>query len=177
MAGYAAFLRGINVSGRRATKSQLIAAFEACGFEDVSTFRASGNVLFEHPGRGKPKVPEIEAALEKEIGFSSQAFLRSASRLNRIAGLDPFTPKQVKASKGKLQVVFLEKKPSQSATAEALDLQLDSDPIAIDGSELFWLPAEGTQTTELDLKALWGLLGPWTMRTMGTVEQIAAKLC
>ena len=47
MAGYAAFLRGINVSGRKALKEQLVAAFEACGFEDISTFRASGNVLFE----------------------------------------------------------------------------------------------------------------------------------
>jgi len=177
VASYAAFLRGINVSGRRATKAQLTPAFEACGFESVSTFRASGNVLFEQPGRTKPKASDIEAALEREIGFSSQVFLRSAGRLAEVSELDPFTSKQVKASKGKLQVIFLEKKPSKSATDRALKFELDSDPIAIDGSELLWLPAEGTQTTELDLKGLWSVLGPWTMRTMGTVEQIAAKLC
>ena len=31
--------------------------------------------------------------------------------------------------------------------------------------------------SELDLKALETALGPWTMRTMGTIEQIAAKHC
>jgi uncharacterized protein (DUF1697 family) len=177
VASYAAFLRAINVSNRRVTKDRLVAAFEACGFEGVSTFRASGNVLFAAPGKAKPKQAEMEAALEAELGFEVPVFVRSAAQLSKIAALEPFTPEQVKAAKGKLQVAFLPKKPSKAKAAEAMALELDSDPLAIEGAELLWLPAAGTQTSDLDLKALERAVGPWTMRTIGTVEQIADKLC
>jgi hypothetical protein len=41
---YAAFLRGINVGGRRVTGQQLCAPIEALGFQEVTSFLASGNV-------------------------------------------------------------------------------------------------------------------------------------
>ena len=41
--------------------------------------------------------------------------------------------------------------------------------------ELFWLPSGGTLESALDRQALDKLLGPTTMRTKGTVEQLAAK--
>jgi uncharacterized protein (DUF1697 family) len=45
---YVALLRGINVGGRTLVKmADLKACFEQLGFEDVSTYIASGNVLFE----------------------------------------------------------------------------------------------------------------------------------
>ena len=66
---------------------------------------------------------------------------------------------------------------AKAKAAEALALELESDPLSLEGTELLWLPAAGTQTSDLDLKALERAVGPWTMRTMGTVEQIAAKLC
>ena len=130
VARYAAFLRAINVGGRTATKDRLVAPFEACGFVNVSTFRASGNVLFEAPGNSKPKQAEIESALEAELGFEVPVFLRSAAQLAKIAALDPFSAKQLKASKGKLQVAFLPKKPTKAEAAEALALELESDPLS-----------------------------------------------
>jgi uncharacterized protein (DUF1697 family) len=177
VAKHAAFLRAINVGGRNATKDRLVAAFEECGFENVSTFRASGNVLFEAPGRAKPKQAGMESALKAELGFEVPVFVRSAQQLAKIAALEPFSAKQLKASKGKLQVAFLPKKPAKAKAKEALALELASDPLALEGTELLWLPASGTQKSDLDLKALERAVGPWTMRTMGTVEQIAEKLC
>ena len=41
--------------------------------------------------------------------------------------------------------------------------------------ELYWLPSGRMLETTLDLKAIERLLGPLTMRTKNTVEQIAAK--
>lgn len=52
----------------------------------------------------------------------------------------------------------------------------DEDLLAIEGRELYWLPSGGISESELDLRAIDAALGPGTMRTMGTVEQIAAKL-
>ena len=68
-------------------------------------------------------------------------------------------------------------KPSAAARKEALALASDEDLLAIDGRELYWLPQARMFDSELDLKALEALVGPWTMRTMGTIEQIAAKHC
>ena len=176
MGSFAAFLRGINVGGHKATKGQLTAAFEGLGFEDVSTFRASGNVLFSSPGRAKPKPAEIEAALEAALGYSSQVFLRSAAQLDAIVRSKPFTPKQLKASNGKLQVCLLPGRPATAKRRAALDLATAGEPLAIDGAELFWLPHAGMMDAEVDLKALEQLVGPWTMRTLGTVEGMATRV-
>ena len=176
MRHFAAFLRGINVGGHKATKAQLVAAFENLGFEDVSTFRASGNVLFAAPGRGKPKEPEIEAALQAELHYSSKVFVRSAAQLEAIASRAPITAKQLEASKGKLQVCFLPKKPAAERLNAALELATVSEPLTLAGAELYWLPRAGVMDAEVDLKALEKLLNPWTMRAIGTVEGMAAKL-
>ena len=133
MPRYVALLRAINVGGRTATKDRLVAAFEAYGFESVSTFRASGNMLFEAPGRAKPKQAEMESALEAELGFEVPVFVRSAAQLAKIAALEPFSPKQLKTSKGKLQVAFLPKKPTKAKAAEALSLELETDPLSLGG--------------------------------------------
>ncbi len=56
---YVAFVRGINVGGRRPVKmTGLRSAFEAMGFWDVRTVLASGNVIFET----ERPVPAGEAA-------------------------------------------------------------------------------------------------------------------
>jgi uncharacterized protein (DUF1697 family) len=51
----------------------------------------------------------------------------------------------------------------------------DEDRLAIGGRELYWLPSGRMSDSELDLKLLEAVLGPWTMRTLGTIEQIVAK--
>jgi uncharacterized protein (DUF1697 family) len=94
-----------------------------------------------------------------------------------IAAHEPFDEDAVVASKGKLQVAMLAAKPTAAARRKALAMAGDGDQLAIRGRELYWLPSSGTLETELDLKALEEAVGPWTMRTMGTLEQLAAKYC
>lgn len=175
MAMYAAFLRGINVGGHRVSKDRLIAVFEDLGFESVSTFRASGNVLFE-ASAAKPEPEPIESALEAALGYEVPTFLRSSRQVAKIAAREPFTAKQRSASQGKLQVAFLHKRPSNRAAAQASELAVAAEPVTIEGKELCWLPKGSMRDSELDLAVLERAVGPWTMRTMGTVEQIAAKL-
>ena len=47
MPRHVAFLRAINIGGRRASSKQLIAALEGAGFGNVTAFRASGNLIFD----------------------------------------------------------------------------------------------------------------------------------
>jgi len=81
----------------------------------------------------------------------------------------------VAASKGKLQVALLLDAPTNKQRRGALDLATDDDRLAIDGRELNWLPSGGISESDLELRAIESALGVWTMRTMGTIGQIAAK--
>lgn len=177
---YVAFLRGVNLgSHRRVKNDDLRRCFEEMGFEEVSTFRASGNVVFATPKReaeGK-LAKRVEAELGKQLRFAVTVLLRSCEEVAAIAAREPFNSKLVAKSKGKLQVSLLAKKPSASAKQKALALAGDDDLLAIEGRELYWLPSAGTIDSELDLKALEAILGLDTRRTMGTIEQIAAKHC
>ena len=176
---YVAFLRGMNLGNRRIKNPELAAEFEQLGFLDVATFRASGNVIFGVEGKeGAGKLTAwIEAGLADGLGYDVPVYLRSLAELEKIAAHEPFPAKAVEASKGKLQVQMLAKKPSAAAAKKALVEASDEDLLAIEGRELYWLPSGGISESDLDLKAIDKALGPGTMRTMGTVEQIAAKHC
>jgi uncharacterized protein (DUF1697 family) len=178
MARYAAFLRGVNLGGKRKTPSAALReAFEGAGFEDVATFRASGNVVFSAAGRRSAAklTNEAEAALLEAFGFEVVVFLRTEAECGAIAGHQPFPAKDVKRSDGKLHVALLLKKPTAAARKKVLAMATDSDRLAISGRELYWLPRAGTLDSDLDLSAIDRLIGPTTKRTMGTVESMAAK--
>ena len=170
---YAAFLRAVNLGrNRRVTSARLKSLFEEAGAEEVATFRTSGNVVFEAP---RDLARGLEKQLEKALGHEVVIFLRTTKELKEIAAHEPFPPKQVEASKGKLQVSMLDKKPTAPTRKKVLALATEQDPLAFGKRELYWLPSGGTIESELDRKAIEKLLGPTTMRTKGTVELLAAK--
>jgi uncharacterized protein (DUF1697 family) len=177
MKRYVAFLRGMNLGGRRIKNEELRRHFEEMGFEEVATFRASGNVIFTVPGR-EPEgrlAERVEAELDEQLGYDVPVFLRSIDEVKAIAAQQPFDAKQVEKSKGKLQVSLLKKKPSAAAKKKTLALASGEDLLAIEGRELYWLPSGGISESDLDLKAIDAALGSATIRTMGTIEQIASK--
>jgi uncharacterized protein (DUF1697 family) len=179
MPTHAAFLRAVNLgSARKAGGEQLRSAFEGAGFGEVATFRNSGNVVFAaRGGGGVGSLRErIEEGLADELGFEVPAFVRTAAQMRSIAAQRPFSAKAISASKGKLQVALLAAKPKAKARDEVLALAGDEDRLAIEGSELYWLPSGGTQQSGLDMKAIDRALGPNTLRTMGTIEQLVSKL-
>jgi uncharacterized protein (DUF1697 family) len=170
---YAAFLRAVNVGrNHRVTSAELREIFEGAGAEEVGTFRTSGNVVFDAP---RDMSAKIEKALESALGYDVGVFTRNARELAEIAEAEPFKPAQVKASKGKLQVSMLSAKPSAAKRKQVLALATDDDLLAFGKRELFWLPSGGTLESALDRKEIDKLLGPTTMRTKGTVEQLTAK--
>ena len=176
MWSFAAFLRAINVGGHQVKGGELCSLFEGLGFEDVATFRASGNVVFRAAEEPVARLGErIEERLREALDYEVPVFLRTDAEVRAIAAEEPFPRELVEASKGKLQVSMLREKPSAAAQEAVLALATEDDRLAFGDRELFWLPRGGTQESDLDLKAIERLLGVTTMRTMGTVEQIAAK--
>jgi uncharacterized protein (DUF1697 family) len=143
------------------------------GFEDVETFRTSGNVVFDT--NRKPPTDRIEGALADSLGYEVAVFLRTEAEIRRLAEHRPFDRELVDASAGKLQVALLPRKPTAKTRKEALALATDEDRLAFGDRELYWLPSGGTRDAALDMKTIERLVGPTTMRTKGTIEQMAAK--
>jgi uncharacterized protein (DUF1697 family) len=176
MPTYAAFLRGMNVGGHRITNAELAAAVQAVGLDEVATFRASGNVIFSSPRRSTERLEkDIEAGLQKTLGYAVPAFLRDREQMRTIAARRPFSTEQQSGLKGKPQVAFLSASPGSRERRAVLALAGERDALALEGRELHWLPAGGISESELDLKAIERLLGAFTVRTTGTVAEIAAR--
>ncbi len=173
---YVAFLRGMNLGGRRVKNEQLRKEFEVLDFAEVACFRASGNVVFsvDEPDEAK-LVRRIEAGLGEALGYEVPVYLRGEDELRGVAGHEPFEPAALEASKGKLQIAFLPAAPKAGARKRALALSSGDDRLAIDGRQLYWLPKGGLSESDLNLNAIAATLGPITIRTKGTVEQIVTK--
>jgi uncharacterized protein (DUF1697 family) len=178
MERYVAFLRGMNLGNRRIKNDELRAEFETLGFGDVATFRASGNVIFGADDGEKEDAlaKRIEHGLGDALGYEVPVFLRGCAEVAAIAAREPFEAKPIEASKGKLQVSLLLKKPPAGVREKVLALATEEDLLAIDGRELYWLPSGGLLESDLDLKAIQAAVGSDTRRTMGTIEQIAIRL-
>jgi uncharacterized protein (DUF1697 family) len=173
---YVAFLRGMNLGGRRIKNEQLRAEFETLGLADIACFRASGNVVFAAGEDDEAALAErIEAGLGEALGYEVPVYLRGEDELRAVAGQRPFAPAARRASRGKLQVAFLPAAPKAAAGKRTLALATGEDRLAIDGRQLYWLPRGGLSESDLDLGAIAAALGPITIRTMGTVERIVAK--
>jgi uncharacterized protein (DUF1697 family) len=103
------------VGGRKKVPmAALKKAFEAMGFKDVRTVLASGNVIFEAPGKDPHPDLTISRGLEKAFGFPVRVLVRTVRELRDLVASDPF--KGEPSGPGiKLYVTFLaQKKPALS---------------------------------------------------------------
>jgi uncharacterized protein (DUF1697 family) len=83
---YVALLRGINVGGKNLIRMpSLKAAFEADGFDDVSTYIQSGNVLFaSSETRNAALTERIEAMLAEAFDYVPTVVVRSKKQMRAI---------------------------------------------------------------------------------------------
>ena len=91
MGQYVALLRGINVGGKNLIRmADLKASFEDQGFQNVATYIASGNVLFDSGERSATKLTQaIEKTLTKRFGYEAAVVVRSHAQLRNIVEKAP----------------------------------------------------------------------------------------
>lgn len=92
MVRYVAFLRAINVGGNSQIRMDVLRdLFENAGFDNVRTYIASGNVLFNSEETDSAKVQTIiEAFLEKQMGKHIDVFVRTTRDIKTLVKKDPF---------------------------------------------------------------------------------------
>ncbi len=135
MLRFVAFLRGINVGGHIVTKEKLKEAFSSIGFQNVSTYKQSGNVIFETDLANPQEIKDkIEEKLRKTLGYDVAVFVRMIPQLKRIIDLDPFEGQTAEGAS--FLVTFL---PTQFST---FPLVL---PLTIPKSTAQVLSAKGTE--------------------------------
>lgn len=87
---YVALLRGINVGGRnRISMADLRDVFDAGGFEEVSTYIQSGNVLFSSAERRASLEDGIQAMLRRRLGLDLVVVVRSDIQMRNIVDNSP----------------------------------------------------------------------------------------
>lgn len=80
---FVALLRGVNVGGKNMIRmSALKASFEGLGFEDVTTYINSGNIIFKaKEGDARKLERKVEAMLSSEYGLECKVVVRSFSEM------------------------------------------------------------------------------------------------
>jgi uncharacterized protein (DUF1697 family) len=134
---YVALLRGINVGGnKRVEMKRLKTVFEDCGYEEVSTYINSGNVIFS-AGKSRDAVRRnIKKALKKEFGFEIKLLIKTANEMSRIAGAIP--PGWKNDPKQRTDVAYLFKKIDRKEIVGELPMRKEFVDVHYVSGAVFW---------------------------------------
>lgn len=174
MPRYVAFLRAINVGGHTVPMGRLVELFEALELDDITTFIASGNVLFTSRARPALLERQIDKHLHAELGYPAEAFVRTIPDLQLILKQDPF-PKAAVARAHALMIGFLREAPAPGVQEVIEGLSGPTDLLAIRGRELHWLRPVQESDPRLAKRLERALDGPMTVRNVNTVRRIVEK--
>jgi len=171
---YVAFLRAVNVGGRTVKMTELKAMIQTLGFADVSTFIASGNVIFSAAGAASRLETKIEGALEKALKFAVPAMVRSTDEVAQCASFEAFSAQALTGAS--LYVGFMKREAAPAAITAMLLLQTEIDELRLHGREVYWLARKNIAESSITGAAVEkALQTPVTFRNITTVRRLAAK--
>ena len=175
MPKYVAFLRAINVGGHTVKMDSLRQMFEAIGFANVSTFIASGNVIFDSKSKNtKALERKIEDYLQLTLAYSVATFLRSTSELAEIAGYRPFKDFDLNVKVPALYIGFISSDPSDESKKKIHSFTSKVDEFHVAGREVYWLCRTKFSDSNISSALLEKTLGMQaTFRNSTTVRKIA----
>lgn len=176
MPKYIAFLRAINVGGHNVKMDHLRQLFSQMGFDNVATFIASGNVIFDSPADDRPMLEQkIAASLQETLGYEVATFIRTIDEVTAIANYTPFST-EPNDSNPVLYIGFVAEPPTADAIQKLLTLNNEIDQFHVDNSEVYWLCRKSISHSNFSGALLEKTLSTAaTLRNARTVRRIAAK--
>jgi uncharacterized protein (DUF1697 family) len=179
MTKHIAFLKAINVGGHNVKMEQLKNLFERMGFENVETFIASGNVVFETKTKFVDSIKKkIENELEKSLGYKVATFIRTVKELKEIAERKPFKESDIDNKKNYLYIGFLDNQPDKESQKKMLALSDNANEFSFNKTELYWLCRKNFSDSGISGKTLEKALGmETTIRNSTTIRKIAVRFC
>ncbi len=172
---YVAFLRAVNVGGRIVKMDALRRVFEKLAVTEVSTFIASGNVIFESDGAPDDLEAAIEKSLKATLGYDVTTMVRTMGNVATV--LDIVQGKKLSPGNGAtLYIGFLKHAPPRAAARAVVGMSNDVDSLRVAGRELYWRCQKSFSDSTLDGGRLEkALKTPVTLRNFNTVQKIAAR--
>jgi uncharacterized protein (DUF1697 family) len=151
--------------------------FEKMGFENVETFIASGNVVFETKSKSVDSIrKQIETELEKSLGYKVATFIRTTKELKEIAEHKPFKESDLDNKQNYLYIGLLENQPDKESQKKALALSDEANEFHFNKTELYWLCRKNFSDSDISGKTLEKALGmETTIRNSTTINKMAVK--
>ncbi len=178
MPKYIAFLRAINVGGHLVKMDQLRELFVQLGFENVETFIASGNVIFDSRASAKSLEQKIEKHLKASLGYEVRTFLRSTKELAAINNYRSYDDEELNGEGNTLFVGFLADRPDEEAKERLVSKSSAIDGFHVNDRELYWLYRRNNGESKFYGGLLEKTLGMQaTVRNFNTVKRLAKKYC
>lgn len=146
---YIALLRGINVSGqKKILMKDLIVLFEKGGFEEVSTYIQSGNVLFDSEMTSVQDLQrEISQLIRKKYKFDVEVLVIGMDYLKSVIDKNPFVKKKDFDAK-KMYVSFLNDKPTKERLTELSKITSGADQWEYENLQLYFYCPDGYGKTK-----------------------------
>lgn len=140
---FIALLRGINVGGRNRVPMAELRSLcaEDLGWEGVTTYIQSGNVLFRKEDAAPTLEDAFEEAIERRFGLSIPILVRTASTWSTLVASNPF--EEASAREPNRVMLALSKRPPGDDVVGALEERArDGERIALSG-EALWIHFQG----------------------------------
>ena len=168
---YVALLRGINVGGKNLVPmNDLKAVVAGLGHRDVSTYIASGNVVFTSARGDEAAIAAgVEAGIKKAFGLSIPVVLRTHDELAVVAAHNPFPGEDL----ARLYVTFLGRPPTGRALTRLDPTRSAPDEYAVRGRDIYLNLPAGFGKTALTADYFQKCLGTTaTTRNWNTVRRL-----
>jgi uncharacterized protein (DUF1697 family) len=159
-----ALLRAVNVGGTgKLPMTELKAMAEELGFENVRTYIASGNLLFDTGLKEAEVKSKLGKRLDEYAGKPVGVLVRTAGEMSRVVADNPFSGEPG----NRVVVIFLDSAPPKSALTEHKGLA--DERIALGRREIYIHYPSGQGRSGLVIPAA----RPGTARNMNTVSKLA----
>jgi uncharacterized protein (DUF1697 family) len=146
---YIALLRGINVSGAKTIKmEELRLTFQKLGFENVTTYIQSGNVVFTASETATSQLAaKIAEAIKTDFGFDVPVVVLTAAELQTIAKNNPLNDGT--RDEAFLHVTFLAENPAAFNLSDIEAKKQGNEEIVISGKVVYLYCPHGYGKTKL----------------------------
>ncbi len=147
--------------------------FGSMKFGNVTSFIASGNILFDSTIRNATKLePPIEKALQKALGYPVATFVRSAPDLTALARHPLVSGEEVPAGCS-LYVAFLRAEPTKDSIRQLMSYRTPVDDFHLYQRQVLWTIRGGMMDSTFSGGLEKMLAMPATIRNATTVRKLA----
>jgi uncharacterized protein (DUF1697 family) len=172
-----ALLRGVNVGGhRKVPMAALREVAAAIGLTDVSTYIASGNLVFSSTLKPATVAGRLAAAIHERFGFPVDLVVVTRAQWEAAVAGCPFAAAAA-ARPNALHLAVCPGKPAKGALAALTPLCQGGEAVAVVGDVLWVDYAAGVARSKLTPVALDRAMGsPVTARNVRTATQLLSML-